>query len=159
MDPDRLDSARIVSVRMLEGLAVDNELMKGHTARVRVLRGEQVAVAHPASGRAGHVWMRRCIDHLQPDSTARASSLRSSRRVAWARPDPTGCPNRKTIAQRGAVQLVWSQRAGKQTDRASTHASATPQGLRVWRGAGEDYRSEALASWSSIRFLTSRCSP
>lgn len=76
MDPDRPDSARIVSVRMLDGVGVDNKLMKGHTARVRVLRSEQVAIAHPASGRAGHVWVPRCIDHLQPDSTARASSLK-----------------------------------------------------------------------------------
>ncbi len=118
MDPDRLDSARIVSVRMLDGVGVDNELMKGHTARVRVLRGQQVAVAHPASWRAGHVWVRRRIDRLQLDATARASSLKVVNdhtaiipgRVSWARPDHRRTnPDRKRILN-GGVKVVRSGR-------------------------------------------------
>lgn len=42
MDPNRPDSARVVSVRMLDGVSVDNELMKGHTRWFCVLVGGHV---------------------------------------------------------------------------------------------------------------------
>ena len=99
MDANRLDSARVVSVWMLDGVRVHDKLMKGHTQRVRVLRGEQLAVAHPASGRAGHVRMRRCIDYLQPDLTAWASSLKGAH-------DHTAIiPNGSACAQLGPILM------------------------------------------------------
>lgn len=61
--------------------------MKGHTPRIRVLDSEQVAVAHPASRRAGHVRMRWCFDHRQQDSAAWASSLKAVHGHAAIIPD------------------------------------------------------------------------
>ena len=77
MDGNGLNSARIVTVWMLYCVGVDDELMKGHTPRIGVLHGEQLAVAQPASGRAGHVRMRCCFDCRQPDSAAWTNSLKA----------------------------------------------------------------------------------
>lgn len=75
MKANGLDSARIVAVWMLHGVGVDDELMKGHTLRIRVLHGEKLAIARPASSRAGHIRMHRSLYRRQHDPAARASKL------------------------------------------------------------------------------------
>ena len=80
MDADRLDRSWIVAVRMLHGVRVDDELVEGHASRVRVLNSEQVAVAHPTGGRAGHVRMLWCFERRQSHVAAWASRFKAVRR-------------------------------------------------------------------------------
>jgi len=87
MDGNGSNRARIVAVWMLDGVGVDDEPMKGHPSRIGVLHGEQVAVAQPASGRAGHVRMRWRFDRRQQDSAARASTIKAVQDHAAIIPD------------------------------------------------------------------------
>lgn len=50
VDANRLDGARVVTARMLDGISVDNQLLECHSRSARVLSRTKLAVAMPAAG-------------------------------------------------------------------------------------------------------------